>query len=647
MGFFFRNMHFCSDYLSDFLFAANHTQTPLQNVVFIHAELEDTLPDNPYERETYGRYRVLKLLGEGAMGRVYLSQDPILKRQVAVKVIAMDRHLDNATLKEYLERFSLEAQACAKLNHPSIVSIYDAGEEDGVPWIAFEYVDGERLDQLIKNEKRLSFEKASAIIRDIASAVSHAHSLEIVHRDVKPANILIDNKTGTAKLTDFGVVKSPCSAVTQDGSAVGSPGYMSPEQIDGTEVDSRSDIFSLGIVLYEMLSGVHPFLRETIPTTFYATLNCNYTPVRELRHNIPENFEQIVKKTLLPRKEERIQSAEKLCAMLGKKSERSGEQPKYITYFQYAQKAAKVVFKYSALFARKSFEILYPLIKKGVIIFARFCRDQVYPLLCVFMIRFYSFLRQRFSPRQIKTTAIAIPSGGAVIITLILVFTIRSRSNDYENLKIRAEENGFSVSHAKYLVDSCRAFILRDELEKAKKLAGILDSHKVSSVQARVFQGILAIQKSNYMEATELFSELKAHRSGVKAITQEHPFLLSFLQEKMETELPPPLVSLYAHQLGLAQNPKLEAWTEDKHYWVRWNAVRILQNAGKEVDLVPVYILDLTYSGSRRTKVSAVENLGVIGDRRAVPALIEHSENGHAARTASRVLKEKFGYEAD
>ncbi|MDR2728359.1 MAG: serine/threonine protein kinase, partial [Chitinispirillales bacterium] len=226
--------------------------------------------------QSYGRYKVLELLGEGAMGRVFLSEDPILKRRVAVKVISTDRHLDPVVLNEYLGRFAIEAQACAKLNHQSIVSIYDAGEENGVPWIAFEYVNGERLDKLIARQKQLPFQQVASIAGDIAQALHHAHSMNIVHRDVKPANILIDDNTKIAKLADFGVVKSPFTTLTQDGTSVGSPGYMSPEQIDGTDVDNRSDIFSFGIMLYEMLTGAHPFLRDTVQATFFATVNSNY-----------------------------------------------------------------------------------------------------------------------------------------------------------------------------------------------------------------------------------------------------------------------------------------------------------------------------------------------------------------------------------
>ncbi|MFW5812809.1 MAG: protein kinase domain-containing protein [Fibrobacterota bacterium] len=598
-------------------------------------------------RETFGRYQVLKLLGKGAMGRVYLSEDPILKRQVAVKVIAMDNHLNSATLKEYLERFALEAQACARLNHPSVVSIYDAGEENGIPWIAFEYVDGEQLDHLIRAEKQLSFEKAAAIISDIASAISHAHSMNIVHRDIKPANILIDNRTGTAKLTDFGVVKSPCSAVTQSGSSVGSPGYMSPEQIDGTEVDSRSDIFSLGIVLYEMITGTHPFLRETIPTTFYATLNCKYTPVRELRNDVPEVFEQIINRSLVCRSSDRIQEARQICTMLENKKETWTTRSAYLLFARHLWKIITTTVKYILIFTRKAIVFLVPLIKKTCDILYRFCRDHLFPFLRSTVRRIYAFLRQRFSKKQINTTIIALPTSAAIIITILLLITASGKKRDYERLRVRAESSGFTASHGSHLADSCRAMISRNELDRAEELAAILDSHKVSSVQGKIFKGILAIGEKKFMEATSIFSKLNKNRSAAKAIREEHPFLLSILEKKLEDELPSPMVSLCAHQLGLADNPKLKIWTEDKHYWVRWNAVRILQNAGREVDMVPVYILDLTYSGSYRTKVKAVENLGLIGDSRAIPALIEHSESGPASRTAAQVLKDDFGYEKD
>lgn len=266
--------------------------------------------------EKFGRYVTHRLLGEGGMGRVYLAQDPVLEREVAVKVIALDRQLDDKTRKDYLSRFALEAKASAKLKHQSIIAVHDAGEERGVPWIAFEYVDGERLDEMIKHEGKLPVNEAVSIALDIASALQHAHSYGIIHRDVKPSNIIIEKDTGIAKLSDFGIVKAPWATLTMQGDVLGSPGYMSPEQISGLELDQRTDIFSLGVVLYEMISGKHPFLRDTVQNTLLATLHGKYRPLAELFPKIPGEVESAISKCLQESRDKRIQSAEEFSQLL-------------------------------------------------------------------------------------------------------------------------------------------------------------------------------------------------------------------------------------------------------------------------------------------------------------------------------------------
>ncbi len=282
----------------------------------------------PSEPQAFGRYKVCKLLGEGAMGRVYLAEDPVLDRLVAIKVIAVDKQPDGRTKEEYLRRFDLEARASAKLNHPSIVTIFDAGEEYGLPWIAFEYVDGDRLEEMLEQPQPLPIEKTVSVTLDITAALHHAHECGIIHRDIKPANILIDKRTHIAKLSDFGVVKAPWVALTQDGSAVGSPGYMSPEQLDGTGADARSDLFSLGIVLYQMLTGKHPFLRNSIPATIFATLHSNYQPINELRPDAPPYLVAIAGRLLQNDCKKRIQTAALLLheLRLGNKPIAAGQQ---------------------------------------------------------------------------------------------------------------------------------------------------------------------------------------------------------------------------------------------------------------------------------------------------------------------------------
>ncbi len=266
--------------------------------------------------ETINRYKIVKLLGGGAMGNVYLAEDPALARKVALKVVALDPTTKAEVRDDYLIRFSAEAKALAKLDHPCIVQIFDTGEERGYPWIAFQLVDGESLETVLSGRGKLTVRRALLFAIDIASALQHAHGWNIIHRDIKPANILIDRKTGLAKLSDFGIAQVSWSKPIENGSMVGSPGYMSPEQIDGKEVDRRSDIFSLGIVLYQMLSGEHPFLRGSMAATIDATCRGDYVPLQDLVPDVPRSLEKAVRRCLFVNYRMRLRSADELLDIL-------------------------------------------------------------------------------------------------------------------------------------------------------------------------------------------------------------------------------------------------------------------------------------------------------------------------------------------
>jgi eukaryotic-like serine/threonine-protein kinase len=262
------------------------------------------------------RYQIIKLLGNGAMGNVYLAEDPFLGRKVALKVISIVHAMQLQVREAFLSRFSAEAKTLARLDHPCIVQIYDSGEERGKPWIAFQFVDGESLEAILSRRKKLTIRRALLFAIDIASALQHAHEWNIIHRDVKPGNILIDQKTGVAKLTDFGIAQAPWSKSVENGSMVGSLGYMSPEQIDGKEVDRRSDIFSLGSVLYRMLTGETPFLRATLPATIDATCRGNYLPLRDLVPDAPKPLDAALRRCLFANYKMRIASAAELIDVL-------------------------------------------------------------------------------------------------------------------------------------------------------------------------------------------------------------------------------------------------------------------------------------------------------------------------------------------
>jgi serine/threonine protein kinase len=271
------------------------------------------MPDHP---ETIGRYRIVKLLGSGAMGRVYRAEDPRLGRSVALKVVAVDPRIQTGARGDFLARFTEEARASARLNHPSIVQVFDAGEENGEPWIAFQLVEGETLETILSRRGRLTMRRAVLFTADIASALQHAHGWNIIHRDVKPANILVEPKSGIAMLADFGIAQARWSTAPEDGAAVGSPGYMSPEQIDGKEVDQQSDLFSLGIVLYQMVSGKNPFLKSTIEATMNATCRGDYTPLRELAPDVPRPLDAAVRRCLFVNLKMRMRSAAELVDIL-------------------------------------------------------------------------------------------------------------------------------------------------------------------------------------------------------------------------------------------------------------------------------------------------------------------------------------------
>ena len=256
-----------------------------------------------------GRYRIVGELGRGAMGTVYRAHDPLIDREVAIKTLHPD--LPEEVIAEVRERFLREAKSAGRLNHPNIVTIFDVGEQDGVAYMAMELLEGRSLQQILGESQRLPFQAVADLVAQIADALDRAQQLGIVHRDVKPANIVV-SPSGHAKLTDFGVAYVPSSTMTQTGTMIGSPRYMSPEQVLGLPIDPRSDIFSLGVVLYEMLAGRPPFVRPSDSTVFPLINRIAaepHPPVTQLDPSIPAAFEVILSKALAKKPEDRYQRA--------------------------------------------------------------------------------------------------------------------------------------------------------------------------------------------------------------------------------------------------------------------------------------------------------------------------------------------------
>jgi eukaryotic-like serine/threonine-protein kinase len=251
-----------------------------------------------------GKYHILELVGEGAMGVVYKARDSVLDRTVAVKV------MNDAIARqdELRTRFLREAQAAASLQHPNVVSIYDLGEVDGHLYIAMEFVQGADLEALMREHEPLSLQEKLDIVIDILSGLAFAHKRGIVHRDIKPANIRIA-EDGRAKLMDFGVAHLTSSNLTNTGASLGTPVYMSPEQITGGKATPATDVFAVGSVLYELLTGTKPFDSQTLQGLFYKILTDKPTPIRDVMPGLPSALDHIVEKAMAKDALQRYQSA--------------------------------------------------------------------------------------------------------------------------------------------------------------------------------------------------------------------------------------------------------------------------------------------------------------------------------------------------
>ncbi len=260
-----------------------------------------------------GKYTIYSVLGQGAMGLVYKAFDPHIERYVALKTIAMS-NANQAENQVNIERFQREAKAAGRLNHPNIVSLYEYNNENQIAFIAMEYVEGIELQTLFAKQQRFRLKDTVYIIRQVLSALSYSHAQGVIHRDIKPANIFLD-KSNTVKLGDFGIAKVDNSNLTQTGVILGTPSYISPEQILGKKIDGRADLFAVGVILYQFLSGEKPFKGE-LTTIIHNIINVNPAPPSQIRTKIPPQFDQIVLKALAKNPQERYSSAEEFSQAL-------------------------------------------------------------------------------------------------------------------------------------------------------------------------------------------------------------------------------------------------------------------------------------------------------------------------------------------
>jgi TonB family protein len=260
--------------------------------------------------ERFGRYEVEAQIGDGSMGRVYRALDPVVGRRVAVKTIKKE-YLSEGASEEYLKRFRREARASGALSHPGIIHVFDVGPD----YIVMELLEGQTLAQLLEERGRLELSEALWVFRAMAEAIDFAHERGIIHRDLKPANVMV-LEGGGVKLMDFGVARVESSVMTRAGEVLGSPSYMAPEQIAGREITRRSDLYSLGVVAYEVLTGRRPFVGDSVTTVIYKVINEEAPAPRTWRADLPEVYDRVFERALSKDPAGRFESAGQLVGAL-------------------------------------------------------------------------------------------------------------------------------------------------------------------------------------------------------------------------------------------------------------------------------------------------------------------------------------------
>jgi CHASE2 domain-containing sensor protein/predicted Ser/Thr protein kinase len=274
------------------------------------------LEDGAVERPMLGRYQVEKELGKGAMGVVYLGKDPKIGRVVAIKTLALSQEFSGDDLVDARERFFREAETAGRLQHQNIVTIFDVGEEHDLAYIAMEFLKGRDLSEYCKHDHLLLVPVVLSIVARVAEALAYAHKQNVVHRDIKPANIMYERESDTVKVTDFGIARITDSSKTKTGLVLGTPSFMSPEQLAGKKVDGRSDLYSLGVMLFQMLAGVLPFRGDSMSELMYKIANEDAPGLSLMRPELPHILADIVALAMTKRPETRYQNGEQFAADL-------------------------------------------------------------------------------------------------------------------------------------------------------------------------------------------------------------------------------------------------------------------------------------------------------------------------------------------
>jgi len=259
----------------------------------------------------FGRYQVERHLGRGGMGDVYLVRDTVINRQAALKTIRLDTDLDSKQLIEMRQRFYREAQTAGNLQSPYIVTVFDVGEDLGMSYLVMEYVEGQTLTQWMKKQ-RFSVPQIKHVIYHAGLGLAYAHENGVFHRDVKPDNIMLSN-IGAVKVMDFGIARVVESSLTRTGSVMGTPAYMSPEQVNGERVDGRSDAFSLGVILYELVTGQKPFKGDTVPSLWLAITKADPPRPSSVDSDVHPAWDEILKKALAKDRNQRYATVKELA----------------------------------------------------------------------------------------------------------------------------------------------------------------------------------------------------------------------------------------------------------------------------------------------------------------------------------------------
>ncbi|HUY83124.1 MAG TPA: serine/threonine-protein kinase [Steroidobacteraceae bacterium] len=263
-----------------------------------------------------GRYRLEREIGRGAMGVVYLGRDLAINRQVAIKAIPLATEFSETELAEARTRFFREAETAGRLNHPNIVTIYDVGEERGLAYIAMEYLKGQHLSEYAVSSRLLEPRKVVDLVKRTADALNFAHKQQVVHRDIKPANLMYDPATDTLKITDFGIARITDAGSTRTGIVLGTPSFMSPEQLEGRTVTGHSDLFSLGVSLFQLLTGHLPFTADSMTGLMHQIAEKPHPPLRAYRPDLPGCLEEIIDRALAKAPDGRFDTGAQMAAAL-------------------------------------------------------------------------------------------------------------------------------------------------------------------------------------------------------------------------------------------------------------------------------------------------------------------------------------------